>query len=232
MKNICLLLFSVFCIAGKSQYFTNGSIYDYSVGDTIVTIYEFYDQGYGYNPVPTFTYRMFTGKSFSPNNDSIYYAADEVKYRGPVYPSQTPTYTYQTVAFAITNLNDTLINYDLPHDTSCQLVSDVTGQISCGAGALNCHTKAVQSHNCFEPPILEHTFIEGVGILVYTRSNNSMPKGLGSKTWFIAASKVGKNCKPIGMVPNAINEMEFLRAQIKIYPNPSQGSFSIELPQQ
>src|SRR5690348_13182755 len=109
MKHFLLFVFLFACLACRSQVITYGSLYNYSVGDTIVTMYVHHINQSSSTP-PKVTYRMFTHKSYSPNMDTIYYKANEVIAQYSQCICSPVVLSSGTVAFSVTNLTQSAVS--------------------------------------------------------------------------------------------------------------------------
>ncbi|MBL7931080.1 MAG: T9SS type A sorting domain-containing protein [Bacteroidia bacterium] len=230
MKKI--LLFIILSISQflQAQNFTYGSVYNYDVGDTIVTAYQEYTM-YGTNdPPPEFTYRVFTAKNYSSDSSSISYQF--IKHhvlRQPTYPYDASVFI-SNESFNVANLDSHITHvYVFPGDT-CMKTSDINSVDNCGFNVREIHEGPANNNLAcsFEANRYYDEYIEGVGAFwdYYVGSAHK-----GNKTYLVAAHKVnGKSCGGmVGPLPNGIREWEKKNISIKIYPNPSNDKLNLEL---
>jgi hypothetical protein len=216
-----VLLFCSFTILGQS--FTNGSVYNYSIGDTIVTMTTVDDQ----NPPqpPTYKYRLFTGKTFSAAQDTVFYSGFEVQQIQPACINCQGSTVSSNFSFFVTNLTQTI---NIPVSTStCQTEMHSSGPGYC---ALTSYTSENVRNpgGCFEAPYYRLILIEGIGSFMTTVTYNSGNGAVETKEELVKAHKVGKSCGVVGSIPNSIVERQ--KENVKIFPNPSNGIITIETP--
>lgn len=218
------LLFSTF--SGIAQNFTNGSVYDFSVGDTIVSSYQAYKRNNADGP-PTYNYMMITGKIYSPNLDTITYLTHNVHFTPVGCMNCSVVITADDGAFFVTDLNSSVINYTFSLGV-CRIQKDTSYVGFCG---FNEHVKYVADKpgfTCYEAPRIKDTYIEGIGKFILDQHLNGIPTEYGYETKLISAHKVGKNCSIIGQIPNGISEFSRRNGDLKVYPSVSNGEFIIE----
>lgn len=226
MRRHVLTLFLLWAIRISSQSFTNGSVFNYSVGDTIVTSVTHYTGLIGGASPPNITYRVFTNKSYSANLDTVFYGIHDVSFKAGACSGCPSSISSANKNFYITNLSASVINFIIPGIQSCQQMKDTNYVNECG---INEHYKYAESGlACFEPPIHEYKIIEGIGIFEYTVSLNSNPPGIGFREELISFHKTSKQCGTIGTIPNGINEWRLGTQKLNVYPNPSDGSYTID----
>lgn len=231
MKKI--LFFTILTVSQflHSQNFTYGSVYNYDVGDTIVTAYQEYTMN-GYNdPPPEFTYRVFTAKNYSSDSSSISYQyIKHLVLRQPTYPYDASVFI-SNESFNVTNLDSHITHvYVFPGDT-CSKTSDINSVDNCGFNIREIHEgPANHIYPCgFEANLYYDVYTEGVGAFwdYYVGSAHK-----GSKTYLVAVHKVnGKSCGMVGPLPDGIREWARKDISIKIYPNPSSDKLNVELDQ-
>ena len=223
MKKNRFFLFLLIPLFVHSQHFTNASVFDYEVGDTIVTSFWHYIQGSGLNGPPTYHYKVFTQKNNSPNNDTIFYQIKETRYTPPASMNDQAIVRDTVLSFYVTNLTDTVIN-NLQTTSSCQTFTDSITQ-----GYCNLFTYTKQSLGSFScTSSISHTVIEGVGTFFQQSAGHSNPPGVSFSSQFVSASKVGKNCGVVGSIPTGLRTYSTHR--FSLFPNPNNGEFYIEVP--
>ena len=231
MKLILTISCIVYALLLKSQNFTNGSVYNYSVGDTIVSKYQPY---YGFSvptPPPTYIYRVFKQKSFSANLDTVFYVTyDTYVSMTNCYPC-TQVVTSTLTNFFVTNLNSSAISYTFTNMDSCQKQVDTSYLGNCGHFEhLKYATKKPPPAFCFEPPTLNDLIIEGVGLFSSYRSLNFPNPGFGSETKLVSFHKVGEtSCGKVGSIPNGLRENTSDFIKLKVVPNPFSERFEFEI---
>ncbi len=227
MSNFLILFFSVLFVHLSSQSFTKGSVYDYSVGDTIVTYSANYPDAFSSAGPPTVTYRVFTNKYYSANMDTVFYKVYDVYTTPqPVPPYYPPKISAGNFSFFVTNLTSSAINFVLPGIQTCQTTIDTSYVNSCG---LNEHFKyAKVGFGCFEPPTIRYKIVEGIGVFQDTRSLNGFPFPGGTKTDLYWFRKGNQRCGVAGAIPDGIKEWIASSEKLTVYPNPSSGQFIFE----
>jgi hypothetical protein len=224
LKKILFFIYLLASLQSYSQNFTYGSVYNFDVGDTIVTAYAPYQTGSG--KPPEFTYRVFTHKSFSLNQDSVYYTTKEIKVN--IIPGNVPfiyTSTTTTRSFFVTHLSASAITYTFTSD-SCNSASDTTFTNSCGFNIRE-QSNQIKYECAFEPNYYEYTFIEGIGDFYknYIGSQHG-----GWQNYFVSAHKVnGPSCGPVGSIPTGITKWQKPDHKINLYPNPAKDEFAVDL---
>ena len=225
MKHIYILCFFVVSFCSSSQGFTNGSVFNYSVNDTIVTDYIQYPTGWG-GPTspPVTTYRIFKQKHYSANQDTVFYQIEDyvVAYPGCVGCQPAVTHTVQN--FVVTALNSSAINYSL---LTCHGQIDNSFVNNCGMNEHSIDAGGAFG-SCFEPNQEHYRIIEGVGRFHLFRSGSGT--GFGDETKLVAYHKVSQPAcgGAIGAFPTGINEWKTEDTRLTIYPNPSNGYFTID----
>jgi hypothetical protein len=217
------LLF-LFLVSGNiiSQSFTNGSVYNFSVGDTIVTEITNY---YGQITAKAMIYRVVAGKHFSAQNDTVFYECYDYYYVPVNCMTCTASWTKVNNTFYITDLTSSAINYTLAGKDNCQVTKDSSYLNTCG---LHEHLKYVTPPGCFEGPTIEDRIIEGVGILSYSRCWNCMPAGSGGGSKLVSFHKAeGIKCGNVAFIPVGIPE-NYENDLVNIFPNPGNGQFWVK----
>lgn len=227
MKASLWILFLMLPTIANAQQFSNGSVFNYAVGDTIVSDYYDFYNGYGSSPRVHRIFETVTAKTICATNDTIYYTFFRAELWQPANGSNTPTVITSIVIQTVTNLSSSLINYSLGN-TSCYISKDSTYSY-CG---MPVHRKWLNGFtNVCEPPELEHLFIEGIGTFTTSRVNNSYPyPGIGFQTKLVAFSKGTQTCERVGMMPTSIAKDSPQLFQVRIFPHPFDEVFTIETP--
>ncbi|WP_317898961.1 T9SS type A sorting domain-containing protein [Aurantibacillus circumpalustris] len=230
MKQFLLLCALASFIKLSSQSFTNGTVFDYSVGDTIVT-YKQNKDAFGNVGPPTTTYRVYTNKYYSANLDTVFYQAHDVYSTPPPTPPYFSPFPISSanVSFFVSNLGSSAINFSLPWIHGCQTMIDTSYVNMCG---MNEHFKyAKNDSSCFEPPTIEYKIVEGVGVFENTMSWNGIPFSGGTKTTLNWFRKGNKRCGFMNAIPvenpTGIEEWNSSVEKLQIYPNPSKGIYNI-----
>lgn len=223
------LLFSILLVVTScfGQNFTNGVMYDFTPGDTIVSSYQYF-QSWNSSSPPTTCYRVIKNKTVSQGLDTIYYKAYDT-YVDVVLNSSgfSTVYSYSTSSFYITNLN-ARVSFTPNNALIClPPILDTVG-LQCNQKCYHKYSNNTLSGNCFEPPKFDYMLVEGVGSFYMERIGNSNPQGMGYETKLIAFHKMnGAKCGTVGSIPNGINEHAADSHDIQFYPNPSSGSISV-----
>jgi hypothetical protein len=222
MKKILLSFLLLVSFVMRSQPFTNGNVYDYSVGDTIVERHEQYNVNSVSNSFPpTFVYRIFTGKSFSAAQDTVFYKTKQISYT-PGQGGQNGSIATSTVDLFVTQLNATITVPPI-NTRTCQTIETTTTSGYCGRGTYI--TKTKQFTNCFEPPFYKYTYIIGIGGFIDQYSYSPVP-GNGYRSVLEKAHKVGQNCDIIGFIPTSVAQLQRTE-DIRIFPNPGSGELTV-----
>src|SRR5579859_7814297 len=97
-KNSLLLLLMCIKLANAQTVFTNGSVYNFNVGDTIQA--QCFDP---WNGAQVYSYQtqIITNKIFSASNDTIFYTIKNILFTPP------STYSTSVITQTITNLTAT-----------------------------------------------------------------------------------------------------------------------------
>lgn len=158
MKKLTLVFIILSNINLLAQNFTNGSVYDFNVGDTIVTSYTHLNGSITSPEPPMFTYRVFTNKSYSPNQDTIVYTAHDVisgytcSPCSPFGNMYVPIISSYTTNLVVTNLNASAINFAFASST-CGPRVDTSYIDDCGMHEHHAYLdNALNNDSCFEPP--------------------------------------------------------------------------------
>ena len=229
MKNSSILILGTLFNIAFSQTMTNGSLYNYNVGDTIVTLTQSNTVN-GHSVPPVSYYKIITSRTMSAAQDSIYYTEDVFSYTPPGCATCTPVYANNSLSFFVTDLNASATNFAIifPGDTICLAVIDKDTIQYCGKKVHRKYTERRLSGNCFEPPTYRYEMIEGVGKLYSFTLWNSNPPGVGSSETLVAYHKAGGSCGSIGVVPTGIKEVSGDGNLFEIFPNPSEGAITIK----
>lgn len=225
MKSIvCIFLFLNLNYSSFGQNFTNGTVYNYAVGDTIVTEYLEYWNGYSTSiPLKYRFYMAITGKTICPTNDTIFYTSFNSRVDFISFQPLNTITSSSIVTFTITDLLSSVISYSL-QGADCQLQYDTTYLI-CGMAQ---HIKELLLNPdsiCFEAPTVRHSAIEGIGTFMLSRSNNSFPNpGIGFETRLVSFHKGANICGTIGAMPTGVETQTQQAWQFEVYPNPVVGN--------
>jgi hypothetical protein len=234
MKTIYTFLLVFIFTGSRSQSFTNGTIFDYSVGDTLFEQYQDIPGGFGSLPPPTYIFRAITGKTVNASPASIDYEehriVNQYQFTGGT-PPYTLAITNTIMAFSITNLQYVPINDSLPKGYGCVIQKDTTFLNNCGFYVHQKYYKKLPPPNtCFEPPTYTATTIEGHGIYTYTTSLSALPPGKGYESKLLWSHKVGKTqCGQRMVIQTGLNEHSGV-LHVKVFPNPSEGNYFVECP--
>jgi len=228
MKHYFLSLIFLSFFYGRSQNFTNGSVYNYNVGDTIVTSYTQYMAYPGTQPPPTWTYRIFTGKHFSSNMDTVFYATHDVVENYTCYPCYPVIATYNST-FSVTDFTISVINFGFTSG-SCGKRIDTSYINNCGLFEHDAYLDNAQADsNCFEPPTLAYTVIEGIGVFEHNLSlTAAYPNPSGFETRLEWYRKGSNRCGQSSGIPDGISDVNFTIEKLKVFPNPSRGNYTID----
>ncbi len=234
MKKVILALVFLLSRDLSAQNFTNGSVYDFNVGDTIVTSYTHLNGSTSASEPPMYTYRVFINKSYSANQDTVFYTAHDVisgftcSPCGPNYTSYVPIIVAGTVTFAVTNLTLSTINFAFATGP-CGRRVDTSYVNECGMNEHHTYMNySPPNNNCFEPPTLDYHIIEGVGIFEHVFYLNTFPMQ-GDKTELLWFRKGNKRCGNASMIPDGIREWNTENEKLQVYPNPSDGNYTVEI---
>ncbi len=233
MKKIYTFVLATCLCTLQAQLFTNGTVFDYSVGDTIIEQQQQLTGNPSNSIPPTFIQRVITGKTFSSAQDSIFYTEARTinQLIGPCCP-MTTIVTNTIVSFTVTNLSQSVISYSLPNTNTCVQQTDTSSVNTC---SYNVHVKGldiVPNPGFCEPTIIVHTFIAGIGVFYkYVYYNSTFP-GQGHETKLVYSHKV--NHPPCGnkiSIITSLDDLSKLAQSLDIYPNPSEGKCQINAAQ-
>jgi hypothetical protein len=221
VKILFCFLLSTFLLSG--QTITVGSLFNYSVGDSLV--YNHYEYYNGQQTVTTI-YRTVLQKSISLNQDTVHYT---------IFQSQSTAIPCYMCGFVVSSgiQHETHYNLNTPFNCftqttldTCSLLTNTTYINSCGL--LESDRAIVPKttiNGCtFERPRLECKIIEGVGAFgVSVMGWYPFP---GSEDKIVAYHKAGQpSCGAIGTMPvTGIEEHTAGGSQrFAIFPNPASG---------
>ncbi|PBQ31861.1 hypothetical protein CNR22_08790 [Sphingobacteriaceae bacterium] len=227
MKHFYSLFFLFAFFSNHSQNFTNGSVYNYNVGDTIVTSYQQFMASPNPQPPPSWTYRIFTGKNFSTNMDTVYYTVHDVVANYTCYPCGPVINSYNS-AFAVTDLSASALNFQFTSGSCGQRV-DTSYINNCGIFEHDAFLDfATSDSNCFEPPTLFYRVIEGIGVFEHTLSlTAAYPNPSGFETRLEWYRKGSNRCGQSYGIPDGLSEFNLSAQKLKVFPNPSNGLYLI-----
>ena len=229
MRKITLLLIFLSKINLSAQSFTNGSVYDFNIGDTIVTAYTHFTNAFGGSEPPMTTYRVFTNKYYSPSQDTVFYIAHDVVSGYTNAPFYIPTISSYTVKLVVTNLNASAINFAFTSST-CGPRVDTSYINDCGMHEHHAYLDNFHNNDsCFEPPTIDYRIVEGVGIFEHVLYLNGFPVFGGNKTQLLWFRKGNKRCGDATAIPNGIQEWSITAERLRVYPNPSDGIYTVEI---
>lgn len=215
MNKLLLFVFFhfIFISASKGQnYLTFGQVYNYDVGDVIQTRY--------FKGVPsTYTYvtKTVLNKTFSVNNDTIFYTVNFDSFTTPAGFTNNIT-----VTDTVTHLNDSATTHH--NETSCTGTQSSIYQDYCNKSVWR--ISPAPSVSCGSSTIQEDTYlIEGVGgpFLLYTLHpfSSSVPY---LQVAFIYYSKQSGSC---GSRVTGIHETVMGLQQLFVYPNPATTELNV-----
>lgn len=222
MKSIvCFIVILNFRLCTFGQNFTNGSVFNYSVGDTIIEQYAYYSGG-SIGKVST-KLRAVIGKTVNVTGDTIRYRESRVT---DTIIGNTANFqkvlVQETLDYINTNLQNVLSNEVVVGPTNpCLTQIDVGYTDTCG---FKVHKKYLQKKagppTCNELPSLTRHYIEGLGVYQYTYSIKN-PINIGHNSQVIFAHKVGqKTCGARVQLTTGLHENSPKRELLQLYPNP------------
>ncbi|MBL7933933.1 MAG: T9SS type A sorting domain-containing protein [Bacteroidia bacterium] len=217
MKKFLLSVILFVSVFSNSQNFTNGSVHDYDVGDTIVFEYKEYSMTSTSFTPPNVTYRVFTQKIYSVTMDSVtYHFIDRVLDRGTAPPYPTTLIT-SSGSILIKNLSTPIVFTTTSSNDTCYNVFDKSYINDCG---FHVHEHKESFLCAWEANHEFTTHIEGVGFFYDSYHGNWYPVK-GKSTSLVAVHKVnGKSCGQIGPFPTGLTELSANTFAVKYYPSP------------
>jgi hypothetical protein len=220
MRRTLVLLFEIVLTALSIKGFTqtpltNGQVYNYNVGDIIQSYYVTFSQS-GSEP-PTYYTKTILTKSFSVNNDTIFYTIKRNTYR-PV-PINDPFFNTDTIGEMATNLTEPIKHNN---GTTCYQTQDSFYLDYGNKQVWARYPKNDTDTICFEPTTHTTKFIEGLGGPFYYFK----PKG-GTISYKEELIYYQKGSDSWGTRFNSIIDRENFKAKIEIYPNPTNDKINI-----
>lgn len=213
MRFIYSTIFFLTSLNCYSQTLTNRQVYDFEVGDVFQTkIY------HSNNTFSSFFSDTIMSKSFSLNNDTVFYTINQLEY----IPSQTsPIYNYSTIVKGYPNL-DSIAEHNEP--THCSDIP-ITDTIYILSNYCNQNTWQISSNidtSCLEDTYYNSYLIDGCGGPYYDVISVSeyYEKVL---LYFKKGTVSCGNAFSTG-----IDEIKILNS-INIYPNPSNSIIHVNL---
>lgn len=211
MKLLFTLLYIFLFSLTYSQTLTNRQVYDFEVGDVFQTkIY------HSNNTFPSFFSDTIMSKSFSLNNDTVFYTINQLEY----IPSQTsPTYNYSTIIKVYQNL-DSIAEHNEPLHCSNIPITDTIYNLS---NYCNQNTWQISSNidtSCLEDTYYNSYLIDGCGGPYYDVISVSEYY----EKVLLYFKKGSMSC---GNTFSTEIEENQLENHIKIYPNPTNSTIHI-----
>jgi hypothetical protein len=204
------------CIVTSFSFFaqsplTVGSVYDFSIGDTICFIKT---PNLGIAPPTTYT-NTFLQKTVKV--DTIIYQIKQAYYTPPACQTCTPSSGINTYSFQVVNLNS-LAQHASFTNTTCTTLHDTIYINNCGITVM--YRENPTTLSCFEPTTFSSYLYSGLGNFYSYTINNSLPPGYGISNELTFFHKVGQpRCSGNGQ-PLAILENELWNL-VSVFPNPS-----------
>lgn len=214
------ILFLLIGWSSQAQTFTNGSVYDYDVGDTIQTR-EVWGSLWWSTP-PDFFTKIFISKNISLDGDTIYYKYHRKWYRPQGCFSCSAMFSEDTISLTIVHPSDTFIHPN--ENDTCINVLDTFGIDGCGNYYSHLGPDPYHpSQTCFEATATTSRYSEGLG-LTYYYSTDPGDGFLRTKDLIFYHKVNGSTC---GNLLN-LKELELISHEVNAYPNPAKDWVSIE----
>lgn len=213
---------------------TWGEIYDYDVNDRFY--YEYTYEGSQTAP-PNYSVLKILSKSFSPNNDTVFYQIENTSINNEVdwnpQPHMVTTVnSYTTNSFYI-NLNkvlfnsympeesivDTFLNYHIYNMSFIKCENRITESFADGGPGFD------QSSGCYNYPMgvpNTHSYSNGLGEVKYTWYDDFNLNGGSTQLYGYTKGNITCGCYFVTGL------QELSTSQLKIYPNPSSDLLFVE----
>lgn len=207
-----------FCATWSKAQLTNGEVYDYEIGDVHQVKGVNINGGSASSTIRTDTIIF---KSYSAGLDSITYYIKRHDYSSPVVMGGPNLIAEYVDTFTIVDLNQLAFHFS---PTSCLPPTDTSFTDTCGV-----YYERLSSNfdtSCFEPNIWYSDLHSGLGGPYHYESNTVGGYTTNWKLIYHNTTQNGECGTPIVVV--GINEKHLTR--LKLYPNPSNGEFLIEIP--
>jgi hypothetical protein len=224
MKRPLLIICLLSGFLASAQTITIGSLYNFSVGDSIVS--EHFDY-LGNTYTHTAIYSVVMQKSTSPNQDTLYYTV--FKSEVTQVPGYSPSVHSGSGQLKYGNLTDTVTGITVPATDTCGILIDTTFINSCGnrENYTERQAKTTSLECTFEAPVLTCRIVEGVGI--FKKSRMSWTPSPGTEDRLITYHKAGQSsCGRVGIMPTGIFEDRLEKSSyFTVFPNPASESCEI-----
>ncbi|MES1222724.1 MAG: T9SS type A sorting domain-containing protein [Bacteroidota bacterium] len=188
---------------------TNAQVYDFEVGDIILSRYQSYGI-FGPGGPPAYITRTILAKSFSSNNDSIVYSVKTDSYTPAACQACTASYSSAVVPLIISDLG-ALAEHN--NHTTCLGVADTSYLAYCNKQVWERH--AVIDTGCFEPVTESSFLVAGLGGPYFNKIEPMGP--LLTQYDLLAYRKYQDSCG----VLLAVAENKLAGMELELFPNPS-----------
>jgi hypothetical protein len=227
MKYFLTFFFLNYALTFGQNYLTKGEVFDFEVGDEIQAQY-YHNSEYIVN-----SSRIYLNKTFSLNNDTVFYTIKQHGYViDPYAGTIASNFGTDTVIKFYTNLSDTLrLNQSLPLniDDSCNYISDSIYSYEFRPDCLiNVYKKWTDplpgfSFCAIEFHYYEESFYKGLG---YFYSESYYDVASVNRGFRLVYFKKGNN--ECGEKFADLKEEKNTNSKIIIFPNPVQNSLEIK----
>ena len=224
MKEKILLLLLLFSTNGFSQQILKiGEVYDFDIGD------EFhYKSNLG---LPSGERLKVIEKSYSTNNDTVFYKFEYNNYTSTYYNDRDPhlQYSYRSgvTTASYTNLESSILanscdcSYYLENDIFCKCDSIISTSW-CGL-EINGYSATVGE---FEPSYYVYTYGKGIGMTREYRQYGSSGGIVDVDKQLVYYKKVDKSCGEPDLT--SIPGKQVNPEPVKIFPNPTNSVINVE----
>jgi hypothetical protein len=224
MKKLLLLLCSVLLLAKANAQLTYGQVYNFNVGD----VFEAKSCGDAcYTSPPTYTLTIVLQKWYSVTSDSIYYKDSVVTYTSPHCMTCSGSLSTAIDTLMVDSLTYPAISgFNFLFGNACPVVDTIIDSGFCDKKIWMKYPDKNCIDSSFEPVTSTAWVVEGCGGGYFSAGDPTVPMSVENDLIYY---KKGTDSCGSKVIITGINELQKQAAQIKLYPNPSNGKFSIEI---
>jgi hypothetical protein len=212
-----ILVFFLFCLCFNSvslaqTIFTNAQVYDFNVGDKILSRYQASGL-FGPSGPPSYLTETYLSKSWSSNSDTIIYSLLSETYVPPACPNCTATY-YSGISTK--RITDLALPAEHGNQTTCFAIADTNYNDYCNKFIWEKHP--VIDTGCFEPLLHTTRMVMGLGGPYFQKTDVMGP--LFTERRLVAYRKNQDSC---GVLLATMDQEKKESNAFKVFPNPCES---------
>ncbi len=209
LQFILVLLLSFGSRQMEAQSLSNAQVYDFNVGDIILSNYHNYGM-WGNSGPPSYTTQTVLSKFYSSNADTLYYTFQSETYQPAACQACTASYSSAITSQFIVDLDSVAVH---GNQTTCFAIEDTSYFAFCNKQVWEKHS--VIDTGCFEPVTNTTLLIAGLGGPYFEKYEPMGP--MYSEHKLMAYRKFQDTC---GVLLSIYEKTDPAESAINVFPNP------------